>query len=94
MVRGRQIAWLALKHFQTNPQLGVMYQITDFAELEWRGDKPTEIHTSMYIWENMLSQMHTSLSRNELANILIQKLEKSNVLKEDLAHYWRRAWSP
>ena len=67
-----------------------MYQITDFAELEWRGDKPAEIHTFMCIWENMLSQMHTSLSRNELASILIQKLDKSSALKEDLAHYWRQ----
>ena len=67
-----------------------MYQITDFADLEWRGDKPTEIHTFMCIWENMLSQMHTSLSRHELAGILSQKLEKSNVLKEDLAHYYRQ----
>ena len=38
----------------------------------------------------MLSQMHTSLSRHELAGILMQKLEKSNVLKEDLAHYYRQ----
>ena len=75
MLKGRQIAWLVPKHFQTNPQLGVMYQITDFADLEWRGDKPAEIHTFMYIWENMLSQMHTSLSRHELAGIFLQKLE-------------------
>ena len=34
--------------------------------------------------------MHTSLSRHELAGTLLQKLEKSNVLKEDLAHYWRK----
>ena len=90
MLKGRQIAWLVLKHFQTNPQLGAMYQITDFADLEWRGDKPAEIHTFMYIWENMLSQMRTSLSRHELAGILSQKLEKSNVQKEDLAHYYRQ----
>ena len=90
MLKGRQIAWLILKHFQTNPQLGVMYQITDFADLEWRGDKPTDVHTFMYIWENMLSQMHTSLSRHELAGILLQKLEKSTVLKEDIAHYHRQ----
>ena len=90
MLKGRQIAWLVLKHFQTNPRLGVMYQITDFADLEWRGDKPTEIHTFMYIWENMLSQMHTSLLRHELAGILLHKFEKSNVLKEDLAHYYRQ----
>ena len=90
MLKGRQIAWLILKHFQTNPQLGVMYQITDFADLEWRGDKPNEVHTFMYIWENMLSQMHTSLSRHELAGILLQKLDKSTVLKEDLAHYHRQ----
>ena len=90
MLKGRQIAWLVLKHFQTNPHLGVMYQIADFADLGWRGDKPTEIHTFMYIWENMLSQMHTSLSRHELAGILLQKLEKFNVLKEDLARDYRQ----
>ena len=90
MLKGRQIAWLVLKHFQTNPQVGAMYQITDFADFEWRGDEPTEIHTFMYILENMLSQMHTSLSRHELAGISLQRLEKSNVLKEDLAHYYRQ----
>jgi hypothetical protein len=45
MFKGRQIAWLVLKHFQTNPQMGVMYQIIDFGDLEWRGDKPTEVRT-------------------------------------------------
>lgn len=90
MLKGRQIGWLILKHFQTNPRLGVMYQITDFGDLEWRGDKPTDVHTFMYIWENMLFQMHTSLSRHGLAGILLQKLEKSTVLKEDIAHYHRR----
>jgi hypothetical protein len=34
--------------------------------------------------------MHTSLSRHELAGILLQKLEKSTVLKEDIAHYHRQ----
>ena len=38
MLKGRQIALLVFKHLHTNPQLGVMYQITDFADLEWRGD--------------------------------------------------------
>ena len=90
MFKGRQIAWLVLKQFQTNPQLGVTCQITDFADLEWRGDKPAEIHTFMYIWENMLSQMHTSLSRHELAGSLLLKLDKSIVLKENLAHYYRQ----
>ena len=90
MLKGRQIAWLVPKHFRTNPQLGVMYQITNFADLEWRGDKLSEIHTFMYVWENMLSQMHTSLSRHELAGILLQKLDKSSVLEEDLAHYYRQ----
>ena len=90
MLKGRQIAWLVLKHFQTNPQLGVMYQITGFGDLEWRSDKPTEVHTFMYIWENMLPQLHTFLSRHELAGILLQKLEKPTVLKEDIANYHRQ----
>ena len=37
----------------------------------------------------MLDQMQTTLPTDELTEILMQKMEKSVVLKEDIAHFYR-----
>ena len=42
MLKGRQIAWLIFNFFKRNPNMGVIYSVTDLAKLEWMGDK--QIH--------------------------------------------------
>ena len=38
----------------------------------------------------MTSQMQTTLPPSELTEILLQKVEKSVVLKEDVGHFYRK----
>ena len=87
MLKGRQIAWLIFNFFKRNPKKGVIYSVTDLAKLGWMGDK--QIHKLLMMWWLMLDQMQTTLRTDELTEILMQKMEKSAVLKEDIAHFCR-----
>ena len=87
MLKGRQIAWLILTFFKRNPKMGVIYSVTDLAKLDWMGDK--QIYKFLMMWRLMLDQMNTTLPESELTEILLQKVEKSIVLKEDVAHFYR-----
>ena len=87
MLKGRQIAWLIFNFFKRNPKMGVIYGVTDLAKLEWMGDK--QIHKFSMMWGLMPDQMQTTLPADGLADILLQKMEKSIVLKEDIGHFYR-----
>ena len=89
MLKGRQIAWLILQHFKTNPKMGVFYNVTDIGQVKWRGDTPRQVHTFMMIWKYILHNTKTKIPTDELAEILLTKLEKSNVLKGDIDAYNR-----
>ena len=91
MLKGRQIAWLIFIFSKRNPKNGVFYGVTDLAKLEWMGDK--NIHRFLMTWRLMISQMQTmqtTLPADELTEILVQKVEKSAVLKEDIGHFYRK----
>ena len=60
--------------------MGVLYSVTDLAKLDWMGDK--HIYEFLMTWRLMLDQMQTTLPADELTEILMQKMEKSAVLKE------------
>ena len=87
MLKGRQIAWLIFNFFKRSPQMGVIYSVADLAKLEWMGDK--QIHKFLMMWRLMLDQMQTILPAEELLETLMQNMEKSVVLKEDIAHFYR-----
>ena len=65
----------------------VFYIVTDLAKLEWMGDK--QIHRFLMTWRLMLDQMQTTPLAEELTEILMQKMEKSVVLKEGFGHFYR-----
>ena len=88
MLKGRQIAWLLFTFFKRNPKIGVFYSVTDLAKLDWLGDK--NIHRFLMTWRMMTSQMQTTLPADELTEILLQKVEKSIVLAQDVAHFYRK----
>ena len=67
--------------------MGVFYSVTDLAKLEWMGDK--QIHRFLMTWRLMLDQMQTIPPPEELTEILMQKMERSVVLKEDIGHFCR-----
>ena len=83
MLKGRQIARLIFISFKRNPKMGV----TDLAKLDWMGDK--NIHRFLMTWRLMISQMQTTFPHDELTEILLQKVEKSVVRKEDVGHFYR-----
>ena len=66
--------------------MGVIYSVTDLAELEWMGGK--QIHKFLMMWRLMLDPMQPTLPAEELTEILMQKMEKSVVLKEDIGHFY------
>ena len=87
MLKGRQIAWMIFTFFKRSPKMGVLYSVTDLAKLDWMGDK--HIYKFLMTWRLVLDQMQTTLPADELIGILMQKMEKSVVLKEDIAHFYR-----
>ena len=87
MLKGRQIAWLIFTFFKRNPKMGVFYSVTDLAKLDWLVDK--NIHRFLMTWRLMTSQKQTALPPDELTEILLQQVEKSVVLKEDIGHFYR-----
>ena len=89
MPKGRQLAWLILQHFKTNPKMGVLYNVTDIGKVAWRGDTPKQIHSFMMIWQYVLRNIKTKIPQDELAEILLTKLEKSTALKNDIDAYNR-----
>ena len=88
MLKGRRIAWLIFTFFERNPKMGVFYSVSDPAKLEWMGDE--NIHRFLMTWSLVISQMQTTLLADELIEILVQKVEKSVVLKEDIGHFYRK----
>ena len=87
MLKGRRIARLIFNFFKRNPKMGVINSVTDLAKLEWMGDK--QIHKFLMMWRLMLDQMQTTLPAEVLIEILMRKMGKSVVLKEDIAHFYR-----
>ena len=67
--------------------MGVFYSVTDLAKLDWLGDK--NIHRFLMTWRMLTSQMQTTPPLSELTEIILQKVEKSVVLKEDVGHFYR-----
>ena len=87
MLKGRQIAWLIFTFFKRNPKMGVFYSVTDLAKLDWLGDK--NIHRFLVTWRLVSSQVQATLPPDGLTEILLQKVEKSVALKENLGHFYR-----
>ena len=67
--------------------MGVLYSVADLAKLEWMGDK--QIHKFLMMWSLALDQTQITLPAEELIEILMQKMEKSVVLKKNIAHFCR-----
>ena len=87
MLKGRQVAWLIFNFFEGSPKMGVLYSVADLAKLEWMGDK--QIHKFLMMWSLALDQTQITLPAEELIEILMQKMEKSVVLKKNIAHFCR-----
>ena len=63
MLKGRQIAWLIIQNFKTNPKIGVFYNVTDIGKVQWRGDTPRQVHTFMMVWKYILHRQNEARER-------------------------------
>ena len=87
VLKGRQIVWLMYKHFQTNPNMGIVYSITDLSNLDWMGDP--RMQSFLYVWYVMVNGMKEAISETTLRDLLLTKMEKSSELQHDLNFYYR-----
>ena len=74
--------------FQTNRSMDMVYSVEDLASLAYPGDR--EMHTFRYYWNTITTSMQDKINDKTLANMLVKKLEASQELKEDIAHYYRK----
>ena len=87
MLKGRQIELIIFTFFKRNPQMGAKKSVTDLAKLDWMGVK--KAHKFFMMWRLILDQTQTIPPVDEFLEILTQKMEKSVVLREYIAHYYR-----
>ena len=79
--------FLMLQFFRTNRQMEFVCSIEDLASLTWMGDR--EMHTFRHKWSMITESIPDRLPQETLASVLAKKLERSNELKDDMAHYGR-----
>ena len=68
---------------KTHGAMALVHSVKDLGNLQWRGDNET--HTFRHLWESIATSMTGKLSEETLASILLEKLEQSNKLKDDIA---------
>ena len=87
-LRGQQILWLFLESFKTSDEMGNFYGIIDLANVTFTDDARMSQFKNQ--WDFYTENLGTKVSRIELRNILLRQLEKSTVLRADIAHYHRK----
>ena len=87
VLKGRQIVWMMYQHFQTNPNMGIVYNITDLSNLQWLGDP--SMQSFLYAWYVMVNGMQSTIEESTLRDLLLTKMEKSVALQYDLFYYYR-----
>ena len=90
VLKGREIYWLILQTFKTNPDMGLVYGITHFTHLKWMGDEMME--TFLNNWLEVVNLQGSSPGNNHLAELLRDLMEKSDDLKNDLADFKRNSY--
>ena len=46
VLKGRQVYWMILSTFRTNPNMGVVYGVRDISKVQWLGDEKLETFQS------------------------------------------------
>ena len=85
LLTGRQILHMLYQYFRTSRNMGVIYNIVDLSKIEWLGDEKLE--TFRNNWENRVAGLPHRTSRNMMAEILLDNLTKSTVLKSKIDKY-------
>ena len=86
-MKGQQIIVRILEVFRTNDKLGHFYGILDLARVQFTTDGEMDMFRDR--WDHYVDNMREPLKDEQLAEILLEQLEKSEVLKPDIDNYKR-----
>ena len=87
VLKGRQVYWMILSAFRTNPNMGVVYGVRDISKVQWLGDEKLETFQSN--WFTVINQLRNPMGEGQLAEVLLELLENSKDMKDDIGHYRR-----
>ena len=87
VLKGRQVYWMILSAFRTNPNMGVVYGVRDISKVQWLGDDKLETFQSN--WYTLINQLRNPMGEGQLAEVLLELLENSKDMKDDIGHYRR-----
>jgi hypothetical protein len=75
------------QYFRTNKNLGLVHSVFDLGKVQWLGDK--HIETFRNNWDSMLAGISVDMDEKLLAEALLQQLDKSDELKDEVKAYRR-----
>ena len=87
ILRGVQIIRLILEHNATDHHMDTVYDITQFSQLQWMGDKPDDMHRFRTTVHYMLANLKGNHEEGTKAEILLKIMRKSKVLQASLIEY-------
>ena len=68
--------------------MGHFYSILDLQTVKWKGDKHMDEFRDL--WDHYLGNMQTTKElHQEIEQLFLQEIEKSEALKHDIAYYYR-----
>ena len=86
--RGRQLLWMVHMDHQTNEEFGAIYNITDLIKVQWLGDNKMRQFQSN--WDAVIAGCgKDGISERDQLALYLERLEKSDKLKADVAAYRR-----
>ena len=75
--------------FRTDAHMSLVYGHADLMEIPWMGDRAQDMQKFLGVWDNVLDNLTEGLSDMVKRDLLYRRMQLSNALKEDLAHFRR-----
>ena len=72
VLKGREIFWMILQIFKTNPNMGLSYGVKHFTYLKWHSDD--QVETFKNNWLEVVNLQRAPLSDGHLAEMLLELL--------------------
>ena len=85
----RQIVHMMYDWLHTDAHMSTFFSFHDLSQLTWLGDKPADIEKFRQNWDHVLEHTQYTMPPDCLRDLFFRMIEKSGVLREDIAHYRR-----
>ena len=90
MLSGRERLFLMYQFFRTNKNFGLIRSVFDLGKVAWLGD--SHIESFRNTWDSMLAGIATDMDDKLLAEALLQQLDKSTELRDEVKVFRRMEW--